>query len=169
MKIQVSEGRTTGQCKDDCYDAKDINRARCAKNCDQIADNGGDSNTRTLNCNDCNDFKPGNRHDRCMDACRQGQERKIEDCDDAMIALNVVTPAVLESRLTVVWMISAAFLTTGTSGAVILLVPVVIATPSALEVKERIAATITAVLKNLPRSSESLSGKKLERMLKVSK
>eukprot|EP00571_Detonula_confervacea_P014197 CAMPEP_0172297108 /NCGR_PEP_ID=MMETSP1058-20130122/251_1 /TAXON_ID=83371 /ORGANISM="Detonula confervacea, Strain CCMP 353" /LENGTH=242 /DNA_ID=CAMNT_0013006217 /DNA_START=116 /DNA_END=844 /DNA_ORIENTATION=+ len=89
MKIQVSEGRTTEQCKEDCYGTKDpnINRGRCAKNCDQIADKGGDSNTRTLSCNDCNEFGEGNRRDRCMVTCKQGQERKVEDCLDAMNCL----------------------------------------------------------------------------------
>jgi len=93
---------------------------------------------------------------------------------------------------------STALLTTGTAGAAILLVPAVIATPSAImQMIVRTAATIstvkvlailfkpaiivtpsatiqvikgiaegrTAAPKNLPRSSECISGKNFERML----
>mmetsp|Transcript_11997 Transcript_11997/g.26167 ORF Transcript_11997/g.26167 Transcript_11997/m.26167 type:complete len:101 (+) Transcript_11997:107-409(+) len=81
------------------------------------------------------------------------------------LVVNVVYYAVLENCLTIVWMISAVLLTTGTAGAVILLVIAVIVTPSALDVIVRSAARITAVLKNLPRSSENISGKTFGRML----
>lgn len=84
MQNQISEGRTYSQCVDDCNNAKDINRARCARNCEQIDDNGGSSNNKNSNCDDCRDLpENGRRRERCMDACRQGQIDNIDRCLDA--------------------------------------------------------------------------------------
>merc|ERR1712127_353039 len=83
MQVQITEGRTTNQCVEDCENADNINRKRCARNCDQIADDGGDSNTRTFNCDDCRTMpQGGRRRERCMDACRQGQTDAIDECWD---------------------------------------------------------------------------------------
>lgn len=84
MQVMITTERNFEQCEDDCNAAVDLNRARCRRNCEQIDDAGGSSETRTANCADCRTLPTGgNRQVRCYDACQQARDSGVQACNRA--------------------------------------------------------------------------------------